>query len=174
MKNRDGHTEHTRLFIGKEVEHTPAYQMDTLFVIGLVDPAQILEEAKNRGIEHIYLGANQSFNVTLPSGKSAENTEWNSLVKALIDEDFWVTLDYDIKYHNWVIESGYNDYDRFISLISVKLPHIQLLNYNACVKIDDTGFRDTNPGVWVHSVHNLTGPDTYTDWSKYTKDEVIE
>ena len=58
-------------------------------------------------------------------------------------------------------------------MISVKLPYESLLNYNACLKIDDKDFRASNPGVWVHRVHDLKDPDKFTDWSKYTNDEVI-
>jgi len=53
------------------------------------------------------------------------------------------------------------------------MPYIDLLGYNACVKIDDKDFDSTNPGVWVHKVHDLKTRDTFTDWSKYTTDEII-
>jgi hypothetical protein len=57
-------------------------------------------------------------------------------------------------------------------MISVKLPYINQFNYNAVIKLDDTGFNKTNPGVWVHSLHDLQSRSTFTDWSKYTNDEV--
>ena len=58
-------------------------------------------------------------------------------------------------------------------MISVKVPHIRLFNYNATVKVDDTGFKESNPGVWCHRLHDLMDRSKFTDWSKYTKDEVI-
>ena len=58
-------------------------------------------------------------------------------------------------------------------MISVKMPHIRLFNYNATVKIDDKGFKESNPGVWCHSLHSLQNRENFTDWSKYTSDEVI-
>jgi hypothetical protein len=57
-------------------------------------------------------------------------------------------------------------------MISVKLPYINLFNYNATLKIDDRDFRATNAGVWCHSIHDLQNRAVFTDWSKYTKDEV--
>ena len=69
---------------------------------------------------------------------------------------------------------GYNEYSNFISQISVKMPHIDQLNYNACIKIDDTDFKATNPGVWVHRVHDLKNTDRFTDWREYTKDKPIK
>ena len=61
-----------------------------------------------------------------------------------------------------------------IIMISVKLPSIDKLNYNATLKIDDTDFEHSNPGVWCHSVHNLQKRNLFTDWSKYTQDQVIK
>ena len=42
------------------------------------------------------------------------------------------------------------------------------------VKIDDTGFNETNPGVWCHSLHDLMAHDKFTDWLKYRNDQIIE
>jgi hypothetical protein len=59
-------------------------------------------------------------------------------------------------------------------MISVKLPSLQLLGYNATIKLDDKDFAATNPGVWCHQLHDLKDRKVFTDWSKYTKDEVIK
>jgi hypothetical protein len=58
-------------------------------------------------------------------------------------------------------------------MISVKLPYIEQLGYNACLKIDDKDFDASNPGVWVHRVHDLKSKSLFTDWSKYTTDEIV-
>ena len=58
-------------------------------------------------------------------------------------------------------------------MISVKLPYLQQLGYNAIIKLDDKDFKSTNPGVWCHNLHSLLTRETFTDWSKYTKDEVL-
>ena len=42
------------------------------------------------------------------------------------------------------------------------------------IKIDDKDFEATNPGVWCHSLHDLTNRAAFTDWSKYTQDTIIE
>ena len=170
MKNRDGHTDDTKFFIGTEVEHTPAYGQRTLFVVGLQPKEEILARALNNKCPHIYLGANQSF---VPNEKEWEN--WDKLVTGLLKDGIWVTLDFDSKYanHPWFHDNGWNEYDNFIPMISVKLPYIRLYNYNATVKIDDKGFKESNPGVWCHSLHGLQNREQFTDWSKYTKDEVI-
>ena len=155
-------------FTGYEVEKTPAFEEHTLFVVGPRPLQEVLEQAKKNTVDHIYLGANQSFNID--GGTSGQ---WDELVKGLLKENYMVTLDYDVKFHSWVLESGYNEHKKFISMISVKLPYIDQLNYNACVKIDDKDFDATNPGVWVHRMHDLKEKAVFTDWSKYTRDTII-
>ena len=170
MKNRDGHTDDTKFFIGTEVEHSPAYGQRTLFVIGVQNPKEILARALNNNCPHIYLGANQSFK---PDSKE-EWEEWTFVINTLLDADIWVTLDYPIEMHEDVLECGMTEYNTFIPMISVKIPFIKELNYNATLKIDDIGFNETNPGVWTHSMHELMDRKQFTDWTKYTKDEIIK
>lgn len=153
-------------FIGTEVEKSPAYGKKTLFVVGLQKANEIKIFAKENNIEHIYLGANMSFDGT-------NALTWQAIAKDLLDSGLWVTLDYKLEYHSLVLEYGLNEYNRFISMISLPLPYIDQLNYNACIKLDDKTFDYSNPGVWVHSIHSLKSRENFTDWSKYKDDTVI-
>ena len=47
-------------FTGKEVEQTPNFGMDTLFVVGVQPVDEIAKRADERNITHIYLGTSQS------------------------------------------------------------------------------------------------------------------
>ena len=165
MENRDGHNKDTKFFIGVEVEHSPAYGQRTLFVVGPQNPKEVLARALNNDCPHIYLGANQSFE---------PNDEWNFVLTTLVKEGVWVTLDFDVQHTEWVLETGASEYINFIPMISVKLPYIEQFNYNATLKIDDKGFKASNPGIWCHSVHTLMDRKVFTDWSKYTQDKIIE
>jgi hypothetical protein len=167
---REGHTEDTKFFIGTEVEHSPAYGQRTLFVIGLQNPKEILARALNNNCPHIYLGANQSYRPT----NSKEYSDWDFVLISLLKEDIWVTLDFDVADAEEVLEGGMTEYDTFIPMISVKLPYINQFNYNTTLKLDDKDFKATNPGVWSHSLHNLLDRKVFTDWSKYTQDEIID
>ena len=164
----DGVKDDVNFFVGTEIEHTPAYGKKTLFVVGLHNPDKVAKLAEVMNIDHIYLGANHSFNNT-------NLMYWEAVIVELLKRDFWITLDFDHKYYNDIIDSLalWNEYDRFITQISVKLPYASLLNYNTCVKIDDKDFRATNPGVWVHQLHDLQDRTKFTDWSQYTKDKPI-
>ena len=165
--------EQPKFFVGTEVEHSPAFGKKTLFVVGLQSAEDILKMAKKNKVEHIYFGANMSFKIDESKDLYEQYTAWHDPIISMLKEDYWVTLDYDLKYYEGVLESGWDEYDRFISMISVKMPYIRGIGYNACLKIDDSDFRASNPGVWVHRVHTLMNQEQYTDWSKYTKDTII-
>lgn len=170
----DGVKEKVTYFTGREVEKTAAYATDTLFVVGCQPFDDVWQKAQDLCVDHVYLGANQSFEVQLPHGDNATNQAWDSLVLGLLEKGLYVTLDYDAKFHEYVLENSWVEFDNFIPMISVKLPYIQQLPYNACIKLDDVDFRASNPGVWVHHVHDLKQRSKFTSWDKYTKDEELK
>lgn len=176
---RQGH-ENIDLFIGQEVEHTPAYGQKTLFVVGLQDTTKILDILANhrayldpsQHITHVYFGANMSFPNLLVNDYRWH--DWESMIAPILDAGYLCTLDIDVSCAEGLAETALCEYNNFIPMISVKLPYIRLLNYNATLKIDDKDFDATNPGVWCHNVHALQKRSVFTDWSKYTKDEVVK
>jgi hypothetical protein len=169
---RLGH-EDVDFFIGTEVEHSPAYGMRTLFVVGVQDSTEIVAVAQKNNCEHIYFGANQSF-PNLAVNNSGEWNRWENMIGSCLMHGAWCTLDIDISAAEGLIEGTLIEHSRFIPMISVKLPYAKLYNYNTTIKIDDKDFQATNPGVWCHSLHDLQNRSTFTDWSKYTQDEVIK
>jgi hypothetical protein len=169
--NRSGH-ENIEFFIGREVEHSPALGHRTLFVVGIQDSQIIEQEALNNNCTHIYFGANQSFPQSNMSAD--EMQEWELMIVGCLERGWLCTLDFDVANVNRITETRLTEFNNFIPMISVKLPYIQLLGYNATIKLDDKDFRATNPGVWCHSLHDLRDRKVFTDWSKYTKDEVIK
>jgi hypothetical protein len=152
------------MFIGTEVEHTPAYNKKTLFVVGVHDINTIFEQVSKNNVEHIYLGANQSFN---PSDN------WDTMIKGCLKNQWLTTLDFDIKHVEWVLDGGYAESRHFIPQISIKLPYLSQLGYNATLKLDDIGFARSNPGVWYHSLHALQSRENFTAWDAYKKDEPV-
>lgn len=158
-------------FVGTEVEHTPQYGKKTLFVVGVKDHEEIANIAEFNGCKHIYLGANMSFNVT--DNIYTQWEPWEQMAFPLLEKGYWVTLDVDVSQVEGLLETGLVEHNRFIPMISVKLPYIDQLGYNACLKIDDKDFDASNPGVWVHKVHDLKDRAVFTDWSKYTTDTII-
>lgn len=168
--NREGHN-NVKFFTGTEVEHTPAFGKKTLFVVGLQSVTSIEEQLD--GCEHIYFGANMSFPSSIRTNDAVFWTPWENMIKHFLLHGYQCTLDIDVSQVEGLLESGLCEYNNFIPMISVKIPYIRQLGYNATVKIDDKDFAATNPGVWCHSLHTLQKRSVFTDWSKYTKDETL-
>jgi len=160
-------------FTGFEVEHTICYDKFTLFVVGTPPVAEILSQARQYQVEHIYFGTSQSF-PDIGVNDADEWNNWANVIKACLDEDFWCTLDLDVKQAEGLIESGLCEHDRFVPMLSVKLPYIKQFNYNTTLKIDDLTWGKTNPGVWTHQLHDLMDKDKYTYWDQYTKDQTVD
>ena len=155
-------------FTGYEVEHTVCYGMFTLFVVGTPPIKEILTKAKEANVKHIYFGTSQSFNPVAITTK--EYKAWDEVIIGCLKADYWVSLDFGVEHIEGVLESAYNEYPRFVPMISVKLPYINQLNYNATLKLDDRTWGATNPGVWTHHLQSLMSKDKYTHWDQYTQD----
>lgn len=168
-----GISEDVTYFVGTEVERTPAYGLKTLFVVGVQDEQVVANLASSNNCTHIYFGANQSFQT-----KGVNDVEgwrpWEDMIQYCLELGFWCTLDFDVREHEGVLESGLTEYRRFIPQISVKLPYLQQLGYNATIKIDDKGFDATNPGVWCVPIGAITQRKYFTNWDEYGKDEIIK
>jgi len=161
-------------FIGDEIEVTPAFNLRTLFVVGVMAPEEITDIATQHECNHVYFGANQSFDGQNING-------WVRQIEHVLRLGFWATLDFDVKYANcssnhtppaWFVQL--NTFEHFIPMISVKIPNLTMYNENATIKIDDVGFNATNSGVWCHQLNKLMDPEKLTEWSEYANDEIIE
>jgi len=160
-------------FIGTEIERTPAFGMRTLFVVGTHDEQVIVSLAKNNDCTHIYFGANQSF-PKLDTNDSIGWRPWEDMIRGCLDAGYWCTLDFDVAQVEGLLESGLTENRRFIPQVSVKMPYLTQLGYNATIKIDDKGFEATNPGVWCIPIGAVTQRKYFTNWDEYGNDEVIK
>lgn len=167
-----GEADNAVFFIGKEIEHTPAFGKMTLFITGTHSIEEIHNYLDNNpfGIEHIFFGANHSYNPT----SYDEHKEWEAMIGYFLKKDYLCSLDIPVNQVEEFHESGLCEYDNFIPQIRVPIPYIKLWNYNTMLKIDDKGFKATNPGVWSHSLHTLMDRKNFTAWSQYNKDKIIK
>ena len=169
---KDGQADNAVFFFGQEVEHTPAYGMDTLFVTGVqsVDAIESALAGTTYQTKHIFFGANHSFNPQLPE----EWKSWEMMIEYFLNKDYLCSLDIPMSAVEEFNDGGLNDYGNFIPQIRVPIPYIKLWNYNTMLKIDDKDFKATNPGVWSHSLHTLMDRSKFTDWSQYKNDTIIK
>jgi len=163
-----GETNDAVFFTGIEVEHTPAFGLETLFVVGLQDVEVIA--ANLNGARHIFFGANHSFNPQTP----IEWSNWETMILFFLEKDYLCSLDIPMSAVEEFNDGGLNEFNNFIPQIRVPIPYIKLWNYNTMIKIDDKDFKATNPGVWTHSLHDLQDRCKFTDWSQYASDKIIK
>jgi hypothetical protein len=168
--NREGHQD-VNFFTGVEVEKTPAYGKNTLFVVGVQSADDIAYHLQNftAGIEHIFFGANHSFDPK----NNLDWQRWEGMVGAFLSRGYLCSLDIPITAVEQFNDTGLCEYRNFIPQIRVSVPYTKLWNYNTMLKIDDVDFDATNPGVWTHSLHSLMSRDTFTSWDEYSKDQTV-
>lgn len=164
----DGIAEDVRFFIGKEVEHTPAFGLKTLFVTGIQPVEEIAKHLQ--GVEHIFFGANMSYNPK----QWEEHKQWENMIYFFLNKGYLCSLDIPLSQVEEFHDGGLCERDNFIPQIRVPIPYVKLWNYNTMIKIDDRDFKATNPGVWTHSLHSLMDRKVFTDWSQYNNDTIIK
>lgn len=172
MRNySDGEHDKVELFVGREVEKSPAFGKRTLFVVGLRNSNEIVALAREENCEHVYFGANMSFN--LDNNDYEGWTNWERMIIDVMEAGFLATLDVEPTQLNGLLDGELIEHNRFIPMISVKLPYLKLLNYNTTIKIDDVGFDETNPGVWCWQLNELLDRKRFTSWDEYKNDRPL-
>jgi hypothetical protein len=168
--NREGH-DNVNFFTGTEVEKTPAFGKQTLFVVGIqpVDEIVYHFDRHPRGIEHIFFGANHSFYPQTPT----EWDRWSAMIVHFLKLGYVCSLDIPVTHVEDFNDTCLCEYRNFIPQIRISIPYVKLWNYNTMIKIDDNDFDSTNPGVWTHSLHSLMSRRTFTDWDQYSSDSVV-
>jgi hypothetical protein len=168
--NREGH-DNVNFFTGTEVERTPAFGKRTLFVVGIQPVDEIAHhfDMNPLGIEHIFFGANHSFDPK----DNLEWARWEGMIGHFLEKGYMCSLDIPISAVEQFNDSGLCEYRNFIPQIRVSIPYIRLWNYNTMIKLDDSDFDATNPGVWTHSLHSLMSRRTFTDWDQYNEDSTL-
>ena len=165
-----GVKDNVEFFVGEEVEKTPAFGMKTLFVTGIHPYATIKQHIANEQVEHVFFGANHSYNPEL----AEEFEQWEEMIIPFLKEGILCSLDIPSTINmEWFLDGGMIEYSNFIPQIRVAVPYVEQWNYNTMIKIDDKGFNESNPGVWCHSLYDLMARDKFTDWSKYKSDKPI-
>lgn len=153
------------MFVGREVEHTPAHNKLTLFVVGVQKIADIEEKLIQENCEHIFFAANQSFD-------PAEFCQLERTMLYFLQRGVLCSLDVPGDSLRLIEQSALLSYNNFIPQVCVKIPNINKWK-NATLKLDDIDFNATNPGVWCHQLKKLQIDSVFTDWSKYNEDKPV-
>ena len=164
----DGTHNNVGIFSGKEIEHTPAYGLQTLFVArNDLTLEQIQKLCEQVNAEAVYFGANRSFKLDIP-------TQTHQMMK-LLESGYYVTIDYPYQLHKDV-QKQFNliwNHEKFIPFCSIIFENVEQ-DKKLCFKIDDIDFNKTNPGVWTMSMEDFKNKAGFTKWDQYKQDEPIE
>ena len=165
---KTGVSESVGVFSGKEVEHTPAYGLQTLFLArNDLTFDEINELAIKADAEAIYFGANRTFMYN-------HGTQIAQMIK-FQEKGYFVTIDYPYHLHDEVKKrfSLIWKKEKFIPFCSVIFQNSEE-DDNLCIKIDDIDFNKTNPGVWTMSMDHFKQTSGFTSWKDYKQDEPIQ
>ncbi len=155
------------VFTGPEVEHTPAFGKQTLFLArNDLYFDQIEELAQKVNAEAIYFGANRTFMYN-------HATQINQMTR-LLRKGYYVTIDYPYSLHSEVKSrfASIWTHEKFIPFCSIIFPKSED-DDNLCIKVDDVDFNKTNPGVWTMTMDHFKQSAGFTSWDHYKQDEPI-
>jgi len=167
------HDINIKFFVGRYQENSLVKGHNTLYIIGEPDIEEIARRLaqydEEDDITHLFFGASHSFKVST----FEDMEEWTPTIQHFLTLDYWCTLDTDISLVNFIHETDLCSWNRFIPMLSVKVPYAKDLGYNAIIKIDDIEFNYSNYGIWSHYLHNLMSYETFTSWDAYKDDVVV-
>lgn len=165
----DGVRDDAKYFVALEVEQTPAFELQTLFLVGLDNPEEIIRRVVETNSKNVYFGTGTSFK---PQSEE-EVVEWDRIITEVLDQGYYATLDFDMWFAEAVHGMKCSKHKNFIPMISVKLHSVMAFNKNATLKIDDVDFDATNPGVWCWKLTDLLDKNKMTHWAEYKNDTII-
>ena len=69
----------------------------------------------------MYLGCGYTF---APGDDRRHWKDWDFIITTLLEADVWVTLDFNAKYCEDVLNNGWSEYNKFVAMIAVRLSYI--------------------------------------------------
>lgn len=156
-----------KIFVGKEIEHTPAFGKTTLFLAtNQLTTDQILQLARDNNCEAVYYGANRMYQ---------HNLDQIFQMEKLIDAGLYVTVDYPYALHTAVKEKFKKIWTnaKFIPFCSIVFENVED-DSNLSFKIDDVDFNATNSAVWSSTMSKYMLLAGTTKWEEYKQDKILE
>lgn len=157
-----GTSDGVKYFIGVEIEHIPSYGLKTLFIATPEIDLHHIRSLLDKQVEAVYFGANHVFRTSEVDSQSIFRfaSEYPNMKIVLdIPSDKWNKRLSDLE----------EIPDNITVIVSCEVRKSSAKN--VFVKIDDSGFRETNPGVWIVDPNNNT--IKFNDWENYGNDTII-
>lgn len=144
--------------IGEECRIPSIKGTRTLYVKGIQKLKKIKEIMLKEKCDTLFLGDGHTIEGTVEWALFLEEVDrWHRSG----DFEFNYILHVDSNDLPWLHELICMENFDCYPLISIKMPYVGLLPYNTTISIDDYRGEATNPGVWSHTLSDLTASDKY-------------
>lgn len=152
-------------FIGTEVEKSPAYGLRTLFVTSDDCQYALSHEFDINNVNHVYLNANHSDPFNIPIH-----------VLLLLQQNLnvkYMTIEVFTREEFELIANIALEFDKILIMWSVAIPDVLSIGNRVTIKLDDSTFNHSNPGVYCMSALEFITNSHETKWNEYTQDTPI-
>jgi hypothetical protein len=164
-------TNTAKMFVGVEVERTPYFGLRTLFVVSSPqDQVDLITDlAKQNDCEHIFLGANHSYEPQTIE----EAREWSMAISTLAKK-YKISVDVGSNCLHYFRHSKTHLIKNICLQVRLEISDLSEYNNLVMIKIDDSGFRHSNPGIWTTPLTTICSDKNFTAWDEYNKDRIVK
>ena len=164
-------TNTAKMFVGVEVERTPYFGQRTLFVVGSPQDQidLITKHADENECGHIFLGANHSY----APQSIQEAVEW-SMAISMLAQKYKISVDVGSNFLHYFRRSKAHLVKDVCLQVRLEISDISEYNNLVMIKIDDSGFRHSNAGIWTTPLTTICSPANFTAWDEYNKDRIVK
>lgn len=164
-------TNTAKMFVGQEVERTPYFGLRTLFVVGSPqDQVDLIKQhADANNCTHIFLGANHSYEPQ----SIEEAIEWTLAISKLAKK-YKISVDVGSNFLHYFRRSKAHLVKDVCLQIRLEVRDISEYNDLVMIKIDDSGFRHSNAGIWTLPLTKICVEENFTAWDAYNKDRIVK
>lgn len=152
-------------FIGKEVEFSAAYGLSTLFVLSTEALFVKQFDFARYQVSHVYLNANHSDPYQIDE----------SVMYYLQSCEYvrYMTIEVFDKEQFEYIQQHALQFTKILIMWSVAIPNVMSIGNRVTIKLDDSTFNHSNPGVYCMSALEFITNSHETKWNEYTQDAPI-
>lgn len=164
-------TNTAKMFVGREVERTPYFGLTTLFVVGSPQDQVdlIIKHADANNCEHIFLGANHSYE---PQSIEEAN-EWSMAISTL-SKKYKISVDVGSNFLHYFRHSKSHLVKNICLQVRLEISDMHEYNNLVMIKIDDSGFKHSNPGIWTTPLTTICSDQNFTAWDAYSQDRIVK
>lgn len=167
-------TRKINFFVGTAQERTPAQGLKTLFVVGAPPAHEIVGNALEHRVAHVFIGANHPRNEAIERF-DPNALDWPRVIDELLARNLRVTLEFLPEQYAWVRRSLRSLFDRpgFFAQMTVPLPEEVTDGVRLAIKVDNLAAPTAERGAWVWPLSMLRADHRFTPFASSPTDEIV-